>query len=77
MANVITKRVRISRRTLLQGLALPPLVSMFNSTGQRLAYKAPRFRVCSRVSPHLLMCSGVFGENANAICAPVRRVAPS
>ncbi|BDC48022.1 hypothetical protein F183_A03380 [Bryobacterales bacterium F-183] len=37
MANVITKRVRISRRTLLQGLALPPLVSMFNSTGTAYA----------------------------------------
>jgi hypothetical protein len=31
--------MRISRRTLLQGLALPPLVSMFNSTGT--AYAAP------------------------------------
>ena len=39
MANVITRRMRISRRTLLQGLALPPLVSMFNSTGT--AYAAP------------------------------------
>jgi hypothetical protein len=39
MSNVITKRTRISRRTLLQGLALPPLVSMFNSTGT--AYAAP------------------------------------
>lgn len=39
MANVITRRVRISRRALLQGLALPPLVSMFNSTGS--AYAAP------------------------------------
>jgi hypothetical protein len=37
MANLITKRVRISRRTLLQGLALPPLVSMFNSTGTAYA----------------------------------------
>ncbi len=39
MANVITRRMRISRRALLQGLALPPLVSMFNSTGT--AYAAP------------------------------------
>lgn len=39
MANVITKRLRISRRTLLRGLALPPLVSMFNSAGT--AYAAP------------------------------------
>jgi hypothetical protein len=37
MANIITKRLRISRRTLLQGLALPPLVSMFNSTGTAYA----------------------------------------
>lgn len=37
MANVITERVRISRRTLLGGLALPPLVSMFNSTGTAYA----------------------------------------
>lgn len=37
MANLITKRVRISRRTLLQGLALPPLVSMFNSKGTAYA----------------------------------------
>ena len=37
MANVITERIRISRRTLLGGLALPPLVSMFNSTGTAYA----------------------------------------
>jgi len=46
MANVITKRVRISRRTLLKGLSvaqapvlvgLPPLVSMFNSNGTAYA----------------------------------------
>ena len=41
MANVITKRLRISRRTLLQGLALPPLVSMFNSHGTAYAAGAP------------------------------------
>jgi hypothetical protein len=48
MPHVITNRVRISRRTLLQGLTaagspvlvgLPPLVSMFNSQGT--AYAAP------------------------------------
>src|ERR1700754_204017 len=44
MANVITKRVRLSRRMLLKGLTkvvvgLPPLVSMFNSNGT--AYAAP------------------------------------
>ena len=48
MSQVITKRVRISRRKLLKGLmsgtsiwvGLPPLVSMFNSTGT--AYAAER-----------------------------------
>ncbi len=39
MANIITRRQRLSRRTLLGSLALPPLVSMFNSTGT--AYAAP------------------------------------
>jgi hypothetical protein len=45
MSQVITNRVRISRRTLLKGVAspvvvgLPPLVSMFNSHGT--AYAAP------------------------------------
>jgi Protein of unknown function (DUF1552) len=46
MANIITRRVRLSRRTLLKGLTaaqapvmlgLPPLVSMFNSTGTAYA----------------------------------------
>lgn len=46
MSHVITKRVRLSRRTLLKGLTLaqapiavglPPLVSMFNSTGTAYA----------------------------------------
>lgn len=46
MSNVITKRQRLSRRTLLQGLSvaqtavtvgLPPLVSMFNSHGTAYA----------------------------------------
>src|SRR5688572_18840803 len=46
MANVITKRLRISRRRFLSGLTasqapvivgLPPLVSMFNSTGTAYA----------------------------------------
>ena len=46
MSQVITKRVRISRRSLLQGLTaagspvlvgLPPLVSMYNSHGTAYA----------------------------------------
>ena len=46
MSQVITNRVRISRRSLLKGLTaagapivvgLPPLVSMFNSTGTAYA----------------------------------------
>ncbi len=46
MANIITRRVRLSRRTFLRGvtaaqssviLGLPPLVSMFNSTGTAYA----------------------------------------
>jgi Protein of unknown function (DUF1552) len=48
MSQVITNRVRLSRRTLLKGITaagarvaigLPPLISMFNSTGT--AYAAP------------------------------------
>jgi hypothetical protein len=45
MANVITERFRLSRRTLLRGLgrglALPPLVSMFNGKGSAYASGAP------------------------------------
>jgi len=50
MPHVITKRQRISRRRLLKGLTLsgtsiwvglPPLVSMFNSTGTAYAAEAP------------------------------------
>ena len=46
MANVITRRPRLSRRLFLRGLTaaqapvvvgLPPLVSMFNSTGTAYA----------------------------------------
>jgi hypothetical protein len=39
MSQVITRRVRISRRTMLGTLGVPPLVSMFNSHGT--AYAAP------------------------------------
>ncbi len=46
MANVITARFRLSRRSLLRGLAvrglaLPPLVSMFNGKGTAYASGAP------------------------------------
>ena len=50
MSSVITKRVRTSRRAMLQGLTaagsqilvgLPPLVSMFNSHGTAYAAAAP------------------------------------
>ncbi len=50
MLSVITKRVRLSRRTFLKGLTacqapvavgLPPLVSMFNSTGTAYAAGSP------------------------------------
>src|SRR5438309_571074 len=41
MSQVITKRLRISRRKLLKGvgasMGLPPLVSMFNSSGSAYA----------------------------------------
>ena len=49
MSQVITNRVRLSRRSLLKGLTaagapivvgLPPLVSMFNSHGHRLRGRA-------------------------------------
>src|SRR3954462_6644819 len=50
MANIITKRTRLSRRLFLKGLSaaqstvvlgLPPLVSMFNSHGTAYAASAP------------------------------------
>ena len=50
MSQVITKRVRFSRRALLQGLTaagspvaigLPPLVAMFNSHGTAYAAETP------------------------------------
>ena len=49
MANVITKRPRLSRRIFLKGftaaqapvlVGLPPLISMFNSTGTAYAAEA-------------------------------------
>src|SRR3954470_6095954 len=50
MSQLITKRVRLSRRAMLKGLTaagsqivvgLPPLVSMFNSTGTAYAADTP------------------------------------
>ena len=50
MSQVLTKRVRTSRRSLLKGITaagaqiaigLPPLVSMFNSTGTAYAATSP------------------------------------
>ena len=55
MSHVITKRSRLSRRTLLKGLSLshapvliglPPLISMFNSTGT--AYAAETVSLAAR-----------------------------
>ena len=57
MANVITKRVRLSRRIFLKGLTaaqatvlvgLPPLVSMFNSHGTAYAATTARAPVEKR-----------------------------
>ena len=51
MSQVITKRIRISRRALLQGVTasgariavgLPPLVAMFNSNGTAYAAAAAK-----------------------------------
>src|SRR5216110_1208593 len=50
MSQVITKRARLSRRIFLKGLTathlpvivgVPPLISMFNSTGTAYAAEAP------------------------------------
>src|SRR5678816_1471786 len=49
MSQVITNRVRLSRRTMLGSLALPPLVSMFNSHGT--AYAAPGPEVVAKAIP--------------------------
>jgi hypothetical protein len=68
MASIITRRVRLSRRTLLKGLTLaqapvaiglPPLVSMFNSTGT--AYAAGE-RKTAPIEPRF-----VFWFNGNGI----------
>ena len=59
MANIITKRLRLSRRLFLKGLSatqspvvvgLPPLVSMFNSTGTAYAAEANRARLSRSAS---------------------------
>ncbi len=41
MANVITERFRLSRRTFLGSIGLPPLAAMFNSTGTAYAAGTP------------------------------------
>ena len=57
MSQVITKRIRISRRALLQGvtasgarivIGLPPLVAMFNSNGTAYAAAATKSGRVSR-----------------------------
>ena len=62
MSQVITKRVRISRRSLLKGLTasgtpivvgLPPLVSMFNSVGT--AYAAPADRAKREIESRFVL----------------------
>ena len=71
MPNVITRRVRVSRRRFLQGLTathtsvvlgLPPLVSMFNSSGTAYAAEA---RVDKRSLP--IEKRFVFWFNGNGI----------
>ena len=60
MSQVITKRPRLSRRIFLKGLTaahvpvvvgLPPLISMFNSTGTAYAADTPGSRRRSRRDP--------------------------
>src|SRR4026207_1011054 len=62
MSNVITKRNRLSRRIFLKGLSLaqaplvvgvPPLVSMFNSTGT--AFAAETTRKAAAVDPRFVL----------------------
>ena len=60
MSQVITKRVRLSRRLFLKGLTashvpvivgVPPLISMFNSTGTAYAAEAPARAVEANTIP--------------------------
>ena len=62
MSQVITNRIRISRRSLLKGLTaaggpilvgLPPLVSMFNSVGT--AYAAPADGVAKPIEKRFVL----------------------
>ena len=57
MSQIITKRVRLNRRTLLKGLTaaganivvgLPPLVSMFNSPGHGVCRRSRDLREADR-----------------------------
>ena len=71
MSNVITKRSRLSRRRFLKGLTLaggavqvglPPLVSMFNSTGTAYAAEAAENGVAGAIESRF-----VFWFNGNGI----------
>jgi hypothetical protein len=82
MSQVITKRVRVSRRALLQGLTaagsqivvgLPPLVSMFNSHGT--AYAAGPAAGAGKVAEKAIETRFVFWFNGNGI--PERYWIPS
>jgi hypothetical protein len=74
MANVLTRRLRISRRALLKGatlagspvtLGLPPLVSMFNSAGT--AYAAPGTRTAAKLPATPIETRFVLWFNGNGI----------
>ena len=71
MSQVITKRSRVSRRRFLKGLTLaggaiqvglPPLVSMFNSTGTAYAAEAAANGVAAPIESRF-----VFWFNGNGI----------